>query len=285
MWKDIYLIGIEDLDAQHKMIFDTIENIKDTLKEVNPVLQRQFMSESVEFLREYIVTHFGEEEDYLEHRGYENLDAQKHDHEKFLAGLTELEERLDESKFAPAVARKYLGYVISWMVYHVAGEDAKFATIKGTPAMEDLPPARPIPPHLARRFDIGAVIEDFAHRSKMVLRALLGMNERDLNHRLQNPPEDKAAPCFKVELTGPAMRNLGFIYSGDFAAGLIKAMLGLDLAYLDELAYSALQEITNTWVALLPMFLSQKAYPAPSILKPNGFCVPKFPQWWRIALP
>lgn len=118
-WKDFYSVGHAGLDADHKRIFRTINELYDAICQGNggeliqPVLQR---------LVDYSLTHFEREERVMEEHGYPDLAEHriKHDELRRRARGLAAEARL-------ATSRDLLRFLKSWWTNHIQGEDKKYA--------------------------------------------------------------------------------------------------------------------------------------------------------------
>ena len=124
---DRYLIGIDAIDNQHKRLFELIADIHDAAEATKKGFDRyDFIMETLTELKEYTITHFDDEEEYMESINYPGLDAQRRAHRSFVEKISNIEfDELDENQ------EEYLSelsdYLITWLSQHILKMDAKIA--------------------------------------------------------------------------------------------------------------------------------------------------------------
>ena len=90
-WNDSFLIGIEELDHEHKVLIDDINKLHEEM------LGNENVSEIKECLGEIYVhmqAHFALEEHVMKKNEYPFLDEHKREHNQFLEDFTELHKFL-----------------------------------------------------------------------------------------------------------------------------------------------------------------------------------------------
>lgn len=125
MWKDRYKIGVEEIDRQHRALFDKTEELLKTVWEERPEQNRSKCIDAISFLKNYAVEHFAAEEAYQAKIDYPGLDAHRRLHKDFVSILLRLERRLVESDFALSDIKELIGFLSAWLIYHVANADQK----------------------------------------------------------------------------------------------------------------------------------------------------------------
>lgn len=98
MWKESYGIGVEIIDSQHKQLFEMVENL---MRIVNKQ-QEEVKSESIKavaFLKDYVVRHFADEEEYQISLNYEGYEKHKRIHEGFIETVLDFERRMLQTDF------------------------------------------------------------------------------------------------------------------------------------------------------------------------------------------
>ncbi len=138
LWKDGYRSGVESIDAQHQVIFQTIENLMDLAERR---ASRTEIERFIQFLVLYCQVHFREEEEVFFAAGLPRLDVarQVSEHAAFLQMLADLESRWKQGdeqvlQEAPAVTRR-------WLQDHILSLDLPMARH----ALERLPSLGPKP--------------------------------------------------------------------------------------------------------------------------------------------
>lgn len=117
-WKDDYLIGIKEIDEQHKKLFEISESIN-LFKSISEI------KELLIFLKDYINLHFDTEENQMRLNKYPFYEEHKKIHddlkekingyiELYLMGNFTLFEELEE-------------VLITWLETHILAEDKKYS--------------------------------------------------------------------------------------------------------------------------------------------------------------
>ena len=124
-WSDEYLIGIDELDAQHKGFFDAAHRLHDQIINCEG---ENTITEMVEFLRGYADKHFQTEEAFMSKHAYPRLEEHQQLHVAFFESLDQL---LDDFKvFGPSqhLADQALEIAQDWLIDHIADEDVLYAS-------------------------------------------------------------------------------------------------------------------------------------------------------------
>lgn len=121
-WTSIYKTGIEVIDNQHKTLFDEIYKLK-KLSSSNSRDSNEIFK-ILNFLEEYVITHFSYEEEFMTDIGYIFCDEHKLLHENFLDKLIKIKDNADLNKdFNPS---ELFFFLIRWLQQHIAVEDQKY---------------------------------------------------------------------------------------------------------------------------------------------------------------
>jgi hemerythrin len=117
-WSPTLEVGLPDIDAQHKGLFDLAASFADDMDEVKVMT-------SVHALCDYVRLHFREEERMLEACGFPGLAAHRQLHAEFRAMLLEL---LDEAKTMSLdqVAAQVRILVNGWFYQHILTVDSAY---------------------------------------------------------------------------------------------------------------------------------------------------------------
>ena len=119
VWHDNWLIGIDELDADHKEIVRLINQLADP-SEKSPVLQR------LENLAAHMREHFEREERFLDRIHYPERTAHANEHIMEMAEFTLLKRDLAASGGA-AMDDASLEGIKTWFFNHAVAQDRLFA--------------------------------------------------------------------------------------------------------------------------------------------------------------
>lgn len=120
--KDEYLTGIEQIDNEHRRLFEIAEELYQLSKEEFVPDKYDHIRGLLDELREYTKFHFRHEEEYMESIGYKRMFMQKVQHDAFIKQLDEWElEDLDENQ--DEMISEILQHVTNWLIEHILEQD------------------------------------------------------------------------------------------------------------------------------------------------------------------
>ena len=120
--KDEYLVGIEAIDNEHKVLFEIADEIYELC--INEFVPDKYdnIRHILEELRNYTLTHFEHEEAYMESIHYERLPEQKRQHEALEETINDWDvDAIDENQ--DETIEEILRLVTNWLVNHILHED------------------------------------------------------------------------------------------------------------------------------------------------------------------
>jgi hemerythrin len=139
-WKPSMGVGIAEIDEQHQEIIrragQFLESLGDRTRQDTGIL--------LSYLRNYCVTHFGAEEDWMRQSGYPGQAEHQKAHDGFIRELMALSAE-HERKRGPGLQPARVGaWIEEWLISHVAGSDLALAAhlrAHGLPARQQQGPA------------------------------------------------------------------------------------------------------------------------------------------------
>ena len=232
MWKEKFRTGIEIIDAQHKELFDKTEVL---LKGANDSVDenREKCVSAIRFLENYAASHFAYEEEYLQSVDYPLFDEHKAQHERFLQSVLGYEQKMIESDFCPKHVKEFTGMLATWLIYHVADVDLRYANyIRGDGRESQAAVARK---HCDMVRD-GVV---------STLNMMAGLDEQSFV--IVNTPgaDVGGSVSVEVELTADISGYIAFVYPVPFIRNLIFALMNYTPENIGEMEISALFELSN----------------------------------------
>ena len=120
--KEEYKIGVENIDEQHKKLFELADKTYMLLKDDFSIDKYDKIVHLLSELKEYTIFHFKSEEEYMESINYKRLFTQKIEHNNFIKaleniGYNDLDSEQDESLV------KILNFLNDWLVEHILKTD------------------------------------------------------------------------------------------------------------------------------------------------------------------
>lgn len=121
--KKEYLTGIEEIDNQHRRLFEIAEELYQLSREEFIVDKYDHICKSLQELKDYTYFHFDSEEAYMESIGYKRMFTQKVQHDGLRKQIEEwnLDNVTEENQ--EETIRDILHIVTDWLVNHILEQD------------------------------------------------------------------------------------------------------------------------------------------------------------------
>jgi hemerythrin len=120
-WSESLASGSSDIDTQHKELIVRVNNL--LLAVDKGTTAREEISKIVQYLTEYVVFHFGNEEKYMAKYNYSSATAHKAQHEQFVKTFMKLKERLMMEGINAPLAQEVKDLCVDWLVNHIKYSD------------------------------------------------------------------------------------------------------------------------------------------------------------------
>lgn len=125
MWKDKYSIGVPKIDAQHKKLFKHLGEFIVLVRDRDTSWESRLdkAKETLDFLQDYVVYHFNDEEKYQASINYPGLEEHKEAHRKFKEGIHEYVEIFTSGEFTEEKMQEFSAKLMTWLIMHVGKMD------------------------------------------------------------------------------------------------------------------------------------------------------------------
>ncbi|WP_438433354.1 bacteriohemerythrin [Gorillibacterium sp. sgz500922] len=128
MWKEKYTLGVDLIDAQHMELFERVESFMLVLRSKEPWESKvEKVKETLDFMKEYVVKHFHDEEAYQKKVCYPDCEHHCQVHAQFTAEVGEFVRLFEEQGYQEPLVQKFAGKLLAWLINHVAATDQKIA--------------------------------------------------------------------------------------------------------------------------------------------------------------
>jgi hemerythrin len=121
-WKDSYSVQIKEIDDQHKVL---IQIINDLYKAFMDKEHTSKIDEIIGRMVDYASMHFTTEENYFEKFGYEESKDHIKEHEKFIEDVYNF--RYDYKNNKTALTYEVLSFLQKWLANHIMVSDKKYS--------------------------------------------------------------------------------------------------------------------------------------------------------------
>ena len=121
-WKPTFSIGVEEIDAQHRTLFERVARLEAAIeaREPSPRLQELFT-----YLEDYARAHFAAEEQLMRDADYPGLTEHVQEHSEFKRRLRSLVPQWESEGDSTAMLFALGGLLRSWLADHVTSSDQR----------------------------------------------------------------------------------------------------------------------------------------------------------------
>ena len=123
-WNPELETGIDLIDTQHRSIFDQVNRLLSSMREGRG---RDEVGKVIEFLGDYVVTHFAAEEQSMTELHYPDLSAHHTEHVNFIADFEKLRQQFLQEGPTILVVIAVERRVVKWLSDHIRETDRAMA--------------------------------------------------------------------------------------------------------------------------------------------------------------
>lgn len=116
-------IGVPYIDLQHKSLIDAVNNLS-SLDVLNP--SKEEMKKYLDFLGEYVIKHFNDEEKLQIESKYPRYRQHKEIHQEFVGTFMSLYGEFVKNGPSAKLVSTMTSNVSNWIITHIKGEDITF---------------------------------------------------------------------------------------------------------------------------------------------------------------
>lgn len=125
-WSEDYAIGVEQIDAEHRGIFENFNKLYSRMREGQG---HEYYGELLDFLVGYVNTHLEHEEQYQLKISYEGYQVHKEYHDKFRQRIHEFMENHKVQSIRDKELISICLFIKDWLIHHILLEDIKIKDI------------------------------------------------------------------------------------------------------------------------------------------------------------
>jgi hemerythrin len=119
-WTEDLAVGVMAIDDQHKELFERINQL---LEACHQSKGREVVGETINFLEDYVISHFSREEEYMQKYGYPDYLKHKGYHTEFIKSLKELKARFEAEGPGTHIIIMTNRVVVGWLNSHIRNVD------------------------------------------------------------------------------------------------------------------------------------------------------------------
>ena len=122
IWSDKYLLGIDEIDNQHKGLVIIINELFNLMSQGKA---KAHMNQIFDHLTDYTKKHFFVEEKMLIKFAYPDYEQHKIEHKKFIEKLDKYKKEFESGKVT--ISLEILNFLKEWLLNHIQISDKKYA--------------------------------------------------------------------------------------------------------------------------------------------------------------
>ncbi len=120
IWKESLSVKVAEIDNQHKELFNRINNLLDACAQGRG---REEIKRTLDFLSDYVITHFGTEEKLMNKHNYPDYASHKERHEQFKKEFAELKMKIEKEATGLLTTLGTNHLLIDWWLNHIGKVD------------------------------------------------------------------------------------------------------------------------------------------------------------------
>ena len=122
-WDDVYSVGFEPIDIQHKELVKMTNELFKSCKQGAEAADEAYLR-TIKKAVEYARNHFSEEEKYMVQADYPELNEHRKLHDEFMATILNAIHEFTLRNTAPIEMARYLK---KWLLHHIGMVDKEYA--------------------------------------------------------------------------------------------------------------------------------------------------------------
>jgi hemerythrin len=120
--KEKYSVNIDEIDEQHRFLFDIINELEDIIESKSDV---QAVGDLLKKLQKYAIFHFLAEEKILREYNYPKLKKHTAEHASFIDKMDRFNADFSRNKLE--VSKELSDYLFYWLFFHIQCDDKDYS--------------------------------------------------------------------------------------------------------------------------------------------------------------
>lgn len=122
VWTEELAVGYGLIDEQHKELFSRFNSLLEACREGKG---RATIAPLLDFLADYVTSHFAEEERFMQRYAFPERDAHVRQHRELIRHVEEVRRELQENGATILVTATISQTLLDWLLKHVKQTDVK----------------------------------------------------------------------------------------------------------------------------------------------------------------
>lgn len=122
-WSEDLSVGVEEIDRQHQEMFKAVDSMVEAMSKGGG---EELIEDLINFLGNYVQDHFAAEESYMTRYGYQDYEAHKAEHDRFIASFGEFKEKHQHRDADALSVIRAQRWLYEWLRNHIKSSDKAF---------------------------------------------------------------------------------------------------------------------------------------------------------------
>ena len=119
-WDDSFITNVQKIDEQHRVLVNTINELHTAMTQGK---SNEMLTEIIQGLVDYTVTHFQTEENFMQQHQYPDFPSHKKEHDEFVSEVGKFQQDFLAKKVFLSI--KVFNFLIEWIDNHIRTSDQK----------------------------------------------------------------------------------------------------------------------------------------------------------------
>jgi hemerythrin len=121
-WNDSFLVGVELIDEQHKMLIERTNTLTEAIEKTRGL---EKILQTLGFMIDYTEFHFSAEEEIMDKYAYPRMEKHQKLHEDFIIRLNQMVEEFEAEGATTALSQSICAFLNSWLINHIKEVDTE----------------------------------------------------------------------------------------------------------------------------------------------------------------
>jgi hemerythrin len=121
-WSDVLSVGIDEIDAQHQVLVDLVNEMHDAIHARHG---SEVVQDVLGKLADYTKIHFAVEESLMRILGYPGYEEHKAQHEELIHSMVDLQHKVQTGK--TAIGFELMHFLKIWLTKHIMESDMQYS--------------------------------------------------------------------------------------------------------------------------------------------------------------
>lgn len=123
-WKEDLAVGVTKIDEQHKELFSKVNAL---FEACNAGKGKEQIDPIINYLQDYVVLHFGDEERLQKQYDYPEYTNHKAQHDQFIKDFLGLKDKIEKNGVTGLTIVQLNQVLVDWLIKHIRKTDKNFA--------------------------------------------------------------------------------------------------------------------------------------------------------------